>query len=71
MKRRTFLGTTMLLVAEAPVSAAPPLPSMEAFKSPHCGCCGAWVDHTRAAGFKVPLIDRSGGSTVFATYPKT
>jgi hypothetical protein len=57
MKRRTFLGTTMLLVAAAPVSAAPPLPSMEVFKSPQCGCCGAWVDHMRAAGFTAKVTD--------------
>jgi hypothetical protein len=57
MKRRTFLGTTMLLVAAAPVSAAPSLPPMEIFKSPHCGCCGAWVDHMRAAGFTVKVTD--------------
>lgn len=24
-----------------------------AFRSPTCGCCGAWLDHMKAAGFKV------------------
>ncbi len=26
-------------------------PTMTVFKDPNCGCCGAWVDHIRAAGF--------------------
>lgn len=25
---------------------------MVVFKDPNCGCCDAWVDHVRAAGFK-------------------
>jgi hypothetical protein len=25
--------------------------SMVVYKSPSCGCCGAWVDHMNAAGF--------------------
>lgn len=24
-------------------------------KDPSCGCCGAWVDHVRAAGFQVEV----------------
>lgn len=31
------------------------LPRVEVFKSPTCGCCGAWVDHLRAAGFPVDV----------------
>jgi hypothetical protein len=26
-------------------------------KDPNCGCCEAWVDHSRAAGFAVEVID--------------
>ena len=26
-------------------------------KSPTCGCCGAWVDHMRQAGFQVEVQD--------------
>lgn len=28
------------------------------YKSPTCGCCNAWVDHMRDAGFKVVAINR-------------
>lgn len=31
--------------------------SIEVFKSPTCGCCGAWVDHLRENGFQVAVRD--------------
>lgn len=27
------------------------------YKSPTCGCCAAWVDHMRQAGFRVRAVD--------------
>ena len=30
---------------------------LKVFKSPSCGCCGAWVDHMRGAGFRVEAIE--------------
>ena len=30
---------------------------LEVYKSPSCGCCGAWVDHMRSAGFQVVVTD--------------
>jgi len=27
------------------------------YKSPTCGCCGAWVDYLRANGFEVKTVD--------------
>jgi hypothetical protein len=26
-------------------------------KDPSCGCCGAWVEHIRAAGFPVEVVE--------------
>ncbi len=31
------------------------LPTVLVHKSASCGCCGLWVDHMRAAGFKVEV----------------
>lgn len=45
---------TALLLSSGPVLAAS-LPQVEVFKSPYCGCCGAWVDHMKAAGFQVKV----------------
>jgi hypothetical protein len=44
------------------VRAAPTLPQVEVFKNPSCGCCGAWADHMKAAGFpvKVTVVEDTG-----------
>jgi len=33
--------------------AASTLPTIEVYKSPTCRCCGKWVEHMKASGFKV------------------
>lgn len=30
---------------------------MQVYKSPTCGCCGAWVDHAEEAGFTTEVTD--------------
>lgn len=35
----------------------PNLPVVKVWKSPSCGCCGAWVEHMRHAGFAVEVED--------------
>ncbi len=56
--RRTFLATlagalaSFALAAQATPGASP---VVEVFKNPSCGCCGAWVEHLQAAGFKVQV----------------
>lgn len=58
----------LLLAALAAAVAAPTLgvrpafaararPLVEVWKSPTCGCCGAWVEHMQAAGFEVRIHD--------------
>ena len=51
------MGT--MAFAALPALAANTLPPVEVFKNPSCGCCGAWVDHLKAAGFnvKVTMVD--------------
>jgi hypothetical protein len=41
----------------AMTSAEAALPQMLVHKSPTCGCCSAWIDHMRAAGFPVEVRD--------------
>jgi len=57
MKRRHILSAFVASAAAAalPVSAANALPQVDVFKSPSCGCCGAWIDHLKAAGFDVKV----------------
>lgn len=35
------------------------VPAIKVHKDPACGCCGAWVDHLRAAGFSVSVDESS------------
>jgi hypothetical protein len=49
-------------VVEAPALAQaapadPALPKVLMHRDPSCGCCGAWAEHMRAAGFEVEIRD--------------
>ena len=69
MDRRRFLSQTLLAGAAVslPVAlraqgtaqgrTATPLPPLTVYKSASCGCCRAWVDHMRGAGFTVRTVD--------------
>jgi hypothetical protein len=59
MKRRHILTALAAGAAAAalPAFAAKKQPLVEVFKSPTCGCCGAWVDHLKAAGFPVKVVE--------------
>jgi hypothetical protein len=61
MKRRQLLGAlgALPLIAVLPslAWAAQSLPVVQVYKSAQCGCCGAWVDHMRAAGFTVNVTE--------------
>jgi hypothetical protein len=66
MKRRTFLSAVAAVAAAAslPALAATSLPQVDVFKNPDCGCCNAWVDHLRAAGFPVKVNETPDTSAV-------
>jgi len=57
MNRRRLLRSGLAAgLAAAPFAGAmAETPRMTVYKSPWCGCCGAWVDHVRAAGFAVEV----------------
>lgn len=55
---RMFL--TALAVAVGLAGASPALAADKAatvFKDPQCGCCGGWIDHMQAAGYRVRVVD--------------
>lgn len=55
LRRREFLALAPLaLIACAEAAAAT---VVEVVKSPYCGCCTQWVEHLRAAGFEVRVVD--------------
>lgn len=51
------LAAAFAALSLAPAAAPAQDEAMTVFKSPWCGCCGAWVDHARAAGFDVTVKD--------------
>ncbi|GAV33991.1 hypothetical protein ROTAS13_01651 [Roseomonas sp. TAS13] len=56
--RRSFLSLG-LAAALAPLGLARAArgPTIEVWKDENCGCCGAWVEHMRAAGFEATVHD--------------
>ncbi|CAX22938.1 DUF411 domain-containing protein [Methylorubrum extorquens] len=55
-RRGVLVGLGGLLLA-APLRAAESLLEIQVTKDPSCGCCAAWVDHIRAAGFPVQVTE--------------
>ena len=69
MMRRQVLvrsagALAMSFLSGVPAPAATPLPPVEVFKNPSCGCCGAWVDHLKQAGFQVKVTEVSDTAVV-------
>jgi hypothetical protein len=40
------------------------LPVMTVYKTPTCGCCQKWVDHVKANGIKVEVIEKNNLSSI-------
>jgi hypothetical protein len=60
LTRRSLLGTGALLSLGLSFPAkARPLPEVAVSKDPNCGCCTAWADHLRVAGFPVQIAERA------------
>ena len=55
--RRTMLGLVLLGVPAAACSKPAKAAELKIYKSPYCGCCGAWVDHVTANGLKPVVQD--------------
>lgn len=58
--RRSFVlaaGAVLALGVAPGARAQQALPPVTVYKSPTCGCCGEWVKHMRASGFRVETHD--------------
>ena len=60
--RRTVLTVLAVPIVLSSVSKswAQGLPRMTVTKDPSCGCCSGWVEHIKAAGFPVEVIESTG-----------
>jgi len=45
-----------------------PTPGIVVYKSPTCGCCGKWIQHLRAAGFRVVVHETTDLRAVKTRY---
>lgn len=52
-----------MAAASLPALAKNALPQVVVYRSPTCGCCEAWVDHLKAAGVPVKVIEVQDTST--------
>jgi hypothetical protein len=59
--KTTFLfALSVIVLLAAPfnsVAEEPALPTLVVYKNETCGCCNLWVEHVKAAGFKVEVRD--------------
>ena len=51
------LAASTLVLATRASLAQEALPKMVVTKDPNCGCCTGWVEHVRAAGFDVDVVE--------------
>lgn len=66
MKTKAIITRREILAGAAAISSlvwsfhraqAEAFPKMTVTKDPSCGCCSGWVEHIRAAGFPVEVIE--------------
>lgn len=55
---RRYFGLLLAALASQPAVAVT-RPAITVHRSPSCGCCGAWANHLRRAGFPVTIINEA------------
>lgn len=51
--RRPVVLALLIGLASSAWAESRPLPEVEVWKNPSCGCCAGWAAHLREAGFRV------------------
>lgn len=57
LDRRTVVGLALAVSPATACSRPAKAAEVNVYKSPSCGCCGAWVDNLRVSGFSVVVHD--------------
>ena len=67
-RRRTIAFLAMLpsFTVARRAYAAGTAPNITVTKDPNCGCCGGWVEHLKAEGFAVEVIESASVNRVKA-----
>lgn len=56
-RRRILAGLAALPIGGSFAHAQAERPLMRVYKDPNCGCCTAWAEKVKAAGFNVEIIE--------------
>lgn len=56
--RRAMIGSVLAAIPAAACSKPAKAAEVTIYKSPACGCCGAWVEHIQASGLKTITVDK-------------
>ena len=64
ISRRSMIGFMLALIPAAACAGPARASVINVYKSPVCGCCGAWVEHLRASGLKVAVHEMEDVSPV-------
>ena len=54
--RRSLVGAGIAMIAFPAAVAAPAKTKITTYRSPSCGCCGAWIEAAGKAGFDVTVV---------------
>lgn len=57
ISRRIFVQSLVVSAAVNAPSWAAGEPIVTVHKDPSCGCCGGWVEHLQASGFRAQVIE--------------
>ncbi|GHV06921.1 hypothetical protein AGMMS50229_12660 [Campylobacterota bacterium] len=58
MKHAKLITIALVFAAQiftTQLDAREPMPGVDVYKSPYCGCCGDWIAHLEKAGFVVKI----------------
>ena len=56
LTRRGLIAGALACSASLPLAAQEAAPVVTVYRSASCGCCGAWVDHMKKAGFQTKVV---------------
>jgi hypothetical protein len=64
--RRTMIGFLLAGIPAVAHSTPAKIAELIVYKSPYCGCCGAWVEHIKASGLKAVIRETEDVGAVAA-----
>lgn len=68
MNRRFVTGWILALPLLHGLAAQAAVANVHVYKNPSCGCCTAWVEHLKAAGFAVEVTETEDTASVRKRY---